>query len=93
MSAAPTSKPPFEPPTIAIFLALVYLSDQSLGSSDEIIKHVLLVFFHSRLMPFPTVFSAASQIWEGEDTTLFDPARIGRGKRWSNGNVKPTVTG
>ena len=62
VSAAPTSRPPFERPEIASRAgAGDAVRDQPFGRRDEIVEHVLLAAEHAGLVPVLAVFAAAAQ--------------------------------
>ena len=64
VSAAPTSRPPFEPPHHAQSCAgpLYLLRDQALGGGDEVVEDVLLALQASGVVPRLAVLAAAAQV-------------------------------
>ena len=62
VSAAPTSRPPFDRPEIASRAgAGDAVRDQPFGGGDEIVEHVLLAAEHAGAVPVLAVFAAAAQ--------------------------------
>src|SRR6185437_11564677 len=71
----------------------VFVLNQPLGSSDEVIENVLLLFPHAGVMPGFTELRTSTQVRQRVDSATINPGRGKRIEAGHHGNVKPAVAG
>ena len=90
VSAAPTSRPPLDPPEIASCAGVVQpVGDQPLGGGVEVVEDVLLVAAHAGAVPLLALLAAAAQVGDGVDAAGLDPRQDRRGVAGVSGTPKP----
>ena len=76
VSAAPTSRPPFEPPmTAELPVRRPALGDQVLAGGGEVVEHVLLALAHAGAVPLLAVLGAAAQVGHRPHAAGRDPGQ------------------
>src|SRR4029077_15084778 len=66
--------------------------DQCLCGRNEIVEHILFLFFRPSLMPFTTVLSSTPKIRHRANPSLLDPTQIRFGKRRRDRNIESAIT-
>ena len=68
-----------------------FFCDEVFGAGNEVIEDILLLRFHTSLVPFLTVFATAAKIREDIDAAHIEPGDIGGAIGWRERDIEPAV--